>query len=65
MHLAQLSVSLCSESPKEMTSIVNGQIAQEGTAEILERFLGHPILYFRKIHRQLRLDADFLVLRSC
>lgn len=58
-------MSLSSGFPRAVTSIVNGQIAQKGTAEILECFLEHVSLYFRKIHRQLRLDADFLVLKSC
>lgn len=65
IHLAQLFVSLCSGFPRAITSIVNGQIAQKGTAEILEHFLEHLSRYFRKIHRQLRLDAVFLVLESC
>lgn len=58
-------MSLSSGFPRAVTSIVNGQIAQKGTAEILECFLEHVSLYFRKIHRQLRLDADFLGLKSC
>lgn len=49
VHLAQMFVALCSGFSRAMISRVNEQIARKGTAEILEYFLKHLILYFEKI----------------
>lgn len=64
VHLAHSLCVFVLSISRARTSRVNEGIAQKGTAEILQHFLKHLILHFRKMPSDCcvwKLDADLLV----